>query len=132
MEITSFVLGMLTVVAVTMVTVIVIGIVKIVKLQKLIKESNAYFETCIQNIHQTERENIDMLYRDIQSEHADTWHQFEATGRDITTVERTLQNQIQEEVTVSKRYIDSRIDKLIDSYFDVKEAEQQTKKLIKG
>jgi hypothetical protein len=47
-------------------------------------------------------------------------------------VERTLANQIHEEVKVSKRYIDSRIDKLIDTYFVVKEAEQNTKKLIKG
>jgi len=121
MELTSFVLGIVTIVAIIFMIAVVVGLVKILKLNKQVQELQTQLT-----------QNTDSIYRDMQSEHADTWQQFEATGRDITMVERTLQNQIQEQVMVSKRYIDSRIDKLIDTYFVVKEAEQQTKKLIKG
>ena len=121
MEITSFVIGVLTVIAIIFIVAVVVGLLMISKLNKQVQELSG------QLTH-----NTDSIYRDMQSEHADTWQQFEATGRDITMVERTLVNQIHEEANVSKRYTDSRIDKLIDTYFVVKEAEQQTKKLIKG
>lgn len=121
MEITSFVIGVLTVIAIIFIVAVVVGLLMISKLNKQVQELSAQLT-----------QNTDSIYRDMQSEHADTWQQFEATGRDITMVEHTLANQIHEEVKVSKRYIDSRIDKLIDTYFVVKEAEQQTKKLIKG
>ena len=121
MEITSFVMGVLTIVAIIFMVAVVVGLLMISKLNKQVRELSTQLT-----------QNTDSIIRDMQSEHADTWQQFEATGRDITMVEQTLQNQMHEDVKVSKRYIDSRIDKLIDTYFVVKEAEQNTKKLIKG
>ena len=121
MEITSFVMGVLTIVAIIFMVAVVVGLLMISKLNKQVQELSTQLT-----------QNTDSIIRDMQSEHADTWQQFEATGRDITMVERTLHNEIQEQVMVSKRYVDSRIDKLIDTYFVVKEAEQNTKKLIKG
>ena len=117
METTAYVLGMLTITLIAMISVIVVGIVKIVKLQKQVKESNMYFETCMQNIHRTERENQDI-----------TWRQFETAGRDVTMVEQTLMNQINQAEQRSTSYIDSRIDKLVDTYFEV----MGSKKMIKG
>ena len=132
METTAYVLGMLTIVMVAMISVIVVGIVKIIKLQKHVKESNMYFETCIQNIHRTERENVDNFLRRISEVNGEMWRQFEITGKDITMVDKTLQNKMENELkgvhTNTKRYIDSRIDKLVDTYFEV----MGSKKMIKG
>jgi hypothetical protein len=139
METTAYVLGMLTIMLVAMISAIVVGIVKIVKLQKLVKESNQYFETCIQNIHQTERENLDHIYRRfddtreifhraISENQSETWRQFESAGKDVTMVEQTLMNQINQAEQRSTSYTDSRIDKLVDTYFEV----MGSKKIIKG
>ena len=136
---TAYVLGMLTIVLAAMMSVIVVGIVKIIKLQKHVKESNMYFETCIKNIHQTERENLDHthrriddmqinLQRVISENNSETWRQFESAGRDITMVEQTLMNQINQAEQRSTSYMDSRIDKLIDTYFGMMGA----KEIIKG
>lgn len=128
METTAYVLGMLTITLIGMISVIVVGIVKIVKLQKQVKESNMYFETCIQNIHHTERENVDNLYRRISEVNGEMWRQFETAGKDVTMVEQTLMNQINQAEQRSTSYTDSRIDKLVDTYFEV----MGSKKIIKG
>ena len=132
MGVTAYVLGMLTIVLIAMLSVIVVGIVKIMKLQKQAKESNMYFETCIQNIHRTERENVDNFLRRISEVNGEMWRQFEITGKDITMVDKTLKNKMENELkdvhTNTKRYIDSRIDKLIDTYFGMVGA----KEIIKG
>lgn len=143
---TAFVLGMLTITLVAMISVIVVGIVKIMKLQKQVKESNMYFETCIQNIHRTERENLDNIFRRISEVNGEMWREFERAGRDVTMVEQTIMNQIDKtrqemdqaidhvhqalrhESEHGKRYTDSRIDKLIDNYFGI----VGSKEIIKG
>lgn len=141
MEITSFVLGILAIVAVAMVAVIVVGIVKILKLYKQVSDLK------------------DHTYREMQNRYADIWRQFENTGRDITVVEKTSINQIDQinreldlkisqnkqevdraihesynslaEVSNSdRRYIDSRIDKLIDTYFEYNSISKKSKKEI--
>ena len=128
METTAFVLGMLTITLVAMISVIVVGIVKIIKLQKQVKESNMYFETCIQNIHRTERENLDNIHRRVGEVNGEMWRQFETAGKDVTMVEHTLMNQINQAEQRSTSYIDSRIDKLIDNYFGI----VGSKEIIKG
>ena len=146
METTAFVLGMLTITLVAMISVIVVGIVKIMKLQKQVKESNMYFETCIQNIHRTERENLDNIYRRISEVNGELWRQFDLTGKDITMVEQTIMNRIDttrqemdrtidelHRITTdlnenARRYTDKRIDKLIDNYFGI----VGSKEIIKG
>ena len=139
METTAYVLGMLTITLIAMISVIVVGIVKIIKLQKQVKQSDVYFEKCIQNIHQTERENLDHIHRRvddmqinlqrvISDSNSETWRQFESAGKDVTMVEQTLMNQINQAEQRSTSYIDSRIDKLVDTYFEV----MGSKKMIKG
>jgi CHASE1-domain containing sensor protein len=104
MGITSFVLGMLTIVAVLIVTAIVAGIVKI---NKLTKEQNSLYQLFTDS-ESNLRKEIDHIYRAMQSDNQDLWRQFEKTGVDVTMVEKTLMNQIEE----TKRYVDSRIDKV--------------------
>ena len=135
MEVTAYVLGMLTIVTVAFVAVIVVGLLKILKLNKQI----IYLESRL------DRE-VEHMYRRIEDEHTAVWRQFENAGRDVTMVERTIMNQIdktKEEIDHAvdqlhridgelnenaRRYTDSRIDKLIDTYFDM----VGSKKIIKG
>jgi len=135
MEVTAYVLGMLTIILVAMLSVIVVGLLKIVKLNKQLNDLTLRLER-----------DTDNIYRNMQSEHESFWRQFEACGRDVTMVEKTIMNQIDktrketdqaidelhrigaELNENAKRYTDSRIDKAIDTYFDM----MGSKKLIKG
>ena len=121
METTMFALGVLAMIMVMLITVVVVGIVKVFKMSKQIKELFTY-------IHEIERHWSDRL---------------NDTHRDINMIEATMHNglehatkavneQITDSVTQSASYTDKRIDKLIDTYFMVKEAEETNKKLIKG
>ena len=51
MEVTAYVLGMLTITLIAMISVIVVGIVKIMKLQKQIKEMNLSYYRDMDHIH---------------------------------------------------------------------------------
>lgn len=105
MEITSFVLGMLTIVAVIMVAVIVVGLVKITQLKTKTKSLE---ELCVA-IERDLRHEFDNVYNNMSRENEETRRIIEDTNRDITMVERTLSNQINE----TRKYIDSRIDKTL-------------------
>ena len=132
MEVTAYVLGMLTIVTVAFVTSIVVGLLKIMKLNK-----------------QTIYHEVENIYRRLENEHTEVWRQFENAGRDVTMVERTIMNQIDatrrdadqaidelhravaHESSEGRRYTDSRIDKLIDTYFDMKKFNEK-KEVLKG
>jgi len=109
MEITSFVLGMLTIIATFISMSIVVGLTKINKLNKQLN-----------NLSQQHERDLIHIFKVIGEKDNEIWRQFERTGRDITMVEKTLMNQIDE----TKRYIDSRIDKL--------RGEQGSKQILKG
>jgi predicted PP-loop superfamily ATPase len=109
MEITSFVLGMLTIVATFISMSIVVGLTKINKLNKQLNNLSNDYERDLIHIH-----------RMIDEKNQEIWRQFENCGRDVTMVEKTLMNQIDE----TRRYIDSRIDKL--------RGEQGSKQILKG
>jgi adenylosuccinate lyase len=132
MGVTAYVLGMLTITLIAMISVIVVGIVKIVKLQKQVKEINLNYERSVDNLYRVIEEARESLHRRISEVNGETWRQFELTGKDITMVDKTLQNKMENELkdvhTNTKRYIDSRIDKLIDTYFGMVGA----KEIIKG
>jgi len=126
-----FILGILSVVFIAMVAVIVVGIVKILKLKKQVNDLETTFFAIRGD-----------LYRNIEERIQPVWRQFEETGRDITMVEGTLKNQIDQarqetgKATHTVRtdlsgYIDSRIDKLIDTYFEHVGAKSK-KEIIKG
>jgi hypothetical protein len=127
MEITSFVLGMLTMVAAIIVTAIVLGIVKI---SKLTKEQDSLHQLCAA-IEGDLRREIGNVHNDMSRENENIRRAIEDTNRDITMVERTIMNQIekvdiehhkqeeeiqralQNEIEDTRRYIDSRIDKVV-------------------
>jgi predicted PurR-regulated permease PerM len=124
METTYFVLGVLTVVAVIVAGVITWGLLMINKQQTQIKELQENIQglvrTISQEIEDTTR-RIDSERQYIQSgvrEHNDRLE------REITNIWRSMTDSISE----SNSYTDKRIDKLIDTYFDVK----KNKDLLKG
>ena len=138
METTAYVLGMLTITLVAMISVIVVGIVKIIKLQKHVKEINLNYYR-----------DMDHIHRRIDDTNSEVWRQFERAGKDVTMVEQTLMNQINlnrqemdrgfiminealsHEIEHGKRYTDSRIDKLIDTYFAMAKVNEK-KEILKG
>ena len=114
METMYFVLGMLSIVAVAFVAVVVWGLLKIKNqqrsieiLQQKLDEMPRQFYDDINNITQTFDRRID-----------DVWGGF----RDIRNemVERS-----KSDLELSKSYTDSRIDKLIDTYFDIVSTKKQ-------
>ena len=111
-EITSYVLGMLTIAAVLLLIALVLGMVEINKTKKQLLQ----FEKQIDEIHHM-----------TSHEHEHFQQQLEATHRDINMVEKTVMNQIDKvdqdhhkiedeihrEIDQTKSYIDSRIDKVV-------------------
>ena len=111
-EITSYVLGMLTIAAILLLIALVLGMVKINKLDK-------------QTI--TIKKMIDDIYQSIDHERRHTEELLQSTHRDINMVEQTIMNQvrhvddfhhrkedeIEKEIIQTKSYIDSRIDKVV-------------------
>ena len=111
-EITSYVLGMLTIAAILLLIALVIGMVKINKLEK-------------QTI--TIKKMIDEVYQSIDHERRHTEELLQSTHRDINMVEQTIMNQVRHvdenhhkiedqihrEIDQTKSYIDSRIDKVV-------------------
>jgi len=111
-EITSYVLGMLTIAAILLLIALVLGMVKISKLEN-------------QTI--TIKKMIDEVYQSIDHERRHTEQLLESTHRDINMVEQTIMNQVRnvddfhhkieneihKEIDQTKSYIDSRIDKVV-------------------
>ena len=66
------------------------------------------------------KREIENVYNNISRENEAIWRQFEITGRDITMVEKTLMNRVDDAFS----YTDSRIDKI--------RGEQGSKQILKG
>ena len=130
MEITSFVLGMFTIVAAGISASIVVGLAKI---NQLTRKTESLTQLCAA----IEGD----LRREIENQNREIWKQFENCGRDVTMVEKTIMNQIESidrehlkheeelhrEIDETKRYIDSRIDKVV-----LKGTEPGSKQILKG
>ena len=130
MEITSFVLGMLTIVAAFISASIVVGLAKI---NQLTRKTESLQQLCAA----IEGD----LRREIEDKNREVWKQFEITGRDVSMVEKTILNQIdhidrehhkhEEElhraIGEAKSYIDSRIDKVV-----LKGSWEGSKQILKG
>ena len=98
METTSFVLGMLSIVAVAFMAVIVWGIVKINKLTTGLKTTHDNFNEFINNSTQDRHYQIQQVYK-----------KFEDTERQTSYELERVYNQIAE----CRSYTDSRFDKAI-------------------
>ena len=128
METTYFVLGMLSVVALIFIGVIAWGMVKISKqqteIESLQENIQGLFRTISQEIEDTTR-RIDSERRYIQSEVREHNDRLE---RQFTDIWRGIDTRIMDSVNESNSYTDKRIDKMIDTYFEVK----KEKDLLKG
>ena len=128
METTYFVLGMLSVVALIFIGVIAWGMVKISKQQteigNLKEDIQGLVRTISQEIEDTTR-RIDSERQYIQSEVRENNDRLE---RQLTDIWRGMDTRITDSIKESNSYTDKRIDKLIDTYFDIK----KNKDLLKG
>ena len=128
METTYFVLGMLSVVALIFIGVITWGMFKISKQQteigSLKEDIQVLMRTISQEIEYTTR-RIDSERQYIQSEVRENNDRLE---RQLTDIWRGMDTRITDSIKESNSYTDKRIDKLIDTYFDIK----KNKDLLKG
>ena len=124
METTYFVLGMLSVVALIFIGVIAWGMFKISKQQIEIKNLNDGYNSLIRTISQ----EIEYTTRRIDSERRDTYDEIVNRNNDIQRQFEDVYRQLKQCEDNSNRYTDKRIDKLIDTYFDIK----KNKDLLKG
>lgn len=124
METTYFVLGMLSVVALIFIGVIAWGMFKISKQQTQIGN----LQEDIQGLVRTITQEIDYTNRRMDTERQNIHSEFrehnDRLERQITDIWRGMTDCVKE----SNSYTDKRIDKLIDTYFDVK----NNKDLLKG
>jgi predicted Holliday junction resolvase-like endonuclease len=128
METLMFAFGVLTMVLVAIAAIAVYGTVKVLKLKRSLEMQDRYMNESISNLYRTNghieenlRKSFDDKSRDVQEQVNQIHH--EISHRDDSTHRR---------IDELNSYVDRRFDKLIDTYFAVKEAEEQTKKLIKG
>jgi len=133
MEIISFTLGVLTIIIAAFVAVLVWGIVKVVKQQKQIDETAKCNQDAFNSVWRNFDEDRKHRYDDSQRIQREVNLQIEDLSRRLDHTEsemyRQINDQVADAVTQSKSYTDSRIDKLIDTYFEVIGSKKQ---IIKG
>ena len=128
METLMFAFGVLTMVLVAIAAVAVYSTVKVLKLKKSLEMQDRYTNESISNLYRSNAYLEESLRKIIDERSRDTQDQFNQTHHEISHREDSTNRRIDE----LNSYVDRRFDKLIDTYFAVKEAEEQTKKLIKG
>ena len=128
METTYFVLGMLLVVALIFIGVITWGMFKISRQQteigNLKEDTQGLMRTISQEIEYTTR-RMDTERQNIHSEFRENNDRLE---RQLTDIWRGMDTRVTDSIKESNSYTDKRIDKLIDTYFDIK----KNKDLLKG
>ena len=155
METMYFVLGMLSIIGAAILATIVWGTLKIVKLLKAIKQHEEWMASNERNVYDNMhrlREDLDRrmdsmdrhassymneLQRELDSRFSDCNRDRDGIAEELhrrinTEIENTrfdINSQITDAVTQSTSYTDKRIDKLIDTYFDVVSVKKQ---VIKG
>ena len=128
METLMFAFGVLTMVLVAIAAVAVYGTVKVLKLKKSLEIQDRLLNESITNLYRSNGQIEDSLHRRFDDKSRDVQEQFNQIHYEISHREESTHRRIDE----FNSYVDRRFDKLIDTYFAVKEAEEQTKKLIKG
>ena len=126
METIYFVLGMLSIIGAIALALIVWGVLKITKLLKAIKQQEEWIINNDRNVwDSTSRLREDLERR---MENMDR-HAIQYVNDLQREMDVKINDQITASVTQSHSYTDKRIDKLIDTYFDVIGAKKQ---VIKG
>ena len=145
METLSFTLGVLSIIIAAFVAITVWGIVKVVKQQKQINSLEKDMQREVDNIHRNINDAIQSLWKrtDEMDRHEYEHHKefqreleqrFQNTHREMderfNSSYSTIDHERKFAIEQSKSYTDSRIDKLVDTYFETKEINK--KQVIKG
>lgn len=128
METLMFAFGVLTMVLVALAAIAVYSTVKVLKLKKSLEMQDRYTNESISNLYRTYGHIEENLRKSFDDKFRDVQEQFNQTRYEISHRDESTHRRIDE----LNSYVDRRFDKLVDTYFAVKEAEEQTKKLIKG
>lgn len=129
METISFAFGVLTMVLVAIAAVAVYGTVKVLKLKKSLEMQDRLLNESITNLYRCNGQLEESLHRRFDANFRDVEQRFkEEVEAGISYRNESTHRRIDE----LNSYVDRRFDKLIDTYLAVKDAEEQTKKLIKG
>ena len=124
METIMFTLGVLSMILAALVAIVVYGIVTVSKLNKELYNAREDRSNIWRQLHENNRDiylHYDRKLEDTQREIGDVYNTIAAVGGKIENSVEQLQS-----------YVDRRFDKLIDTYFLVKDAEKESKKIIKG
>ena len=124
METIMFTLGVLSMILAALVAIVVYGIVTVSKLNKELYNAREDRSNIWRQLHENNRDiylHYDRKLEDTQREIGDVYNTIAAVGGKIENSIEQLQS-----------YVDRRFDKLIDTYFLVKDAEKESKKIIKG
>ena len=140
METTMFTLGVLSIILAALVALIIYGTVTVLKLKT---EINHIFQQMHENQQLMHRLNEE-LNREVHSNsermRTEINNDLSALSRDVNMIEQTLRNSmnsgfdaverlVRREDADVRSYIDSRIDKLVDVYFDAQKTKRQ---ILKG
>ena len=125
-QMTSFVLGMVMIVALLAIAFTIVGIVKMNKIQTQQLNLNKQFEEVYQNINYNDehlRRLIDDIHREMNMVEKTIMNQVQQVDRDHHSIEDAIHREIDQ----TKSYIDSRIDKVV-----AQGTLKSSKQLIKG
>ena len=128
METIMFAFGVLTMVLVAIAAIAVYSTVKVLKLKRSLEMQDRYMNESISNLYRSNAHLEENLRKIIDDESRNVREQINQIQYEISYRNESSDRRIDE----LNSYVDRRFDKLIDTYFAVKEAEEQTKKLIKG
>jgi len=140
METTMFTLGVLSIILAALVALVVYGTVTVLKLKT---EINHIFQQMHENqqlMHRLNEELNREVNLNAERMRTEANNDLSALSRDVNMIEQTLRNSMNAGFDATERlvhredaevrsYIDSRIDKLVDVYFDTQKTKRQ---IIKG
>jgi len=140
METTMFTLGVLSIILAALVALVVYGTVTVLKLKT---EINHIFQQMHENqqlMHRLNEELNREVNLNAERMRTEANNDLSALSRDVNMIEQTLRNSmnsgfdtverlVHREDAEVRSYIDSRIDKLVDVYFDTQKTKRQ---IIKG
>lgn len=142
METTSFALGIASVLIVLMGTVIIWATLRVIKLTKKTVELQTLIDFVDKNtytLYDKSQDDVCNQFRDVYN--IIDRHNGETNrnmGQSIKNLEDYLVSEITNVSNENKKYVDSRIDKLIDAYFirqvsiTANDVTSKTKEIIKG
>ena len=121
METMYFVLGVLSVVGLILIGFIVWGVLKMRNQERSINILQQRVDEMPREFYSSSRD----MTQHIDKRFDDVWGQFGEVRRDFGEARRDIHEMDKGILESSKSYTDSRIDKLIDTYFDVVGAKKQ-------